>query len=548
MNSAVLKINSILNQNIFLIEDKPVALNSEVMNYYSKPVVDIADRIFDTLESVFNDSFVLKVYGNKFEQVLFNTLSARYDLCDNCISAECEVNIPFNQRIKELGDVVNQIVADCELITDLKNIQLPVFEKVKFSQSGLNRIIVSNDLSFIHDNITVTDKIAFLVDGESTKKGKTIIIGCTADEINELIEDYICTTILNPQLGSYSTSIADSKDKRNLIFCTERYFYCDNIITIETQETVKLPIKSYPENAPLNELTAVARNGKVSINGLNITGVNSGNDVIELCYNSPIPFATVSVNIVEYNPVKEIILELDSDSDVLCAGEKYKLDVLLNPSNADDKDTLVIKTSNEDVAEYRDGYVYVKKSGKFSILANTTEANSTLSFVVKDKIESIKISEPPEKIYIGDVFEIKVKTFPQDAYNSKYKWISSDKSVAIVGMDKTGRELIKVTGVGEAEISCVSVDDESVCDSIKFFSDSTFNKERRKQTVLFFGVLACVAAFVFAIGGSGVPYWISFLASLGLLTYSYRKKESSTKAIFFIIATLISLLVMISFS
>lgn len=536
MNSIAIKINSFKTQNEVLVNGKPVALNSEFMNYYSKPIIGVVDKLLETAEIEFNDYFDIDVYGNKFEQALVTLVAREFELCQSVTTHDTVVSLGLSDRIALVtAHTGNLMTVGIQLCSDNAMVTLPQISGLQYTDTAEHKVIVSDDLDFIMSNIDNRNRIAFLIGGESRKHGKSYIVGCTATEVEGLIRDYIATCFVNPMIHQIVQSVQDLTSKVRLADCTEPYYYIKAELQMNTSEVMDLPLFSYPEGSDRSCIRLVIKGTSVSADGLRITALSSGNSIIEVYNNAPIPFASVRVSVVSHSYVQRISICVDAPSDMLRTGTSYPLSISCEPVDAEDVSTLHLEISNKKIAHISEGKLVVKKAGIFEITATTSQSKVVNRYTAKNKATKLTLSKPPKKIYIGDMFEVRATLSPNDLFDSSYRWTTSDKNVAVVGKNQDGQEFVKIKGVGNAVITCVSNDDETVMDTMEIRSDSTFNKMGHSQTFLFIGVVAAIAAWYFVLNGGGKEHWISLGISAISLLISILRKEGIGKAMFFML-------------
>ena len=253
-------------------------------------------------------------------------------------------------------------------------------------------------------------------------------------------------------------------------------------------------INSLPENVHTGRISLRLKGDCiVPVKGLTFHAEKKGLSAIEILTDSPIPAAVINVEVQEFNYVKSISIGVAEGLTTLCVGRRYKLNIELSPDNAEDAASLAVKTSDNRIAEYRDGFIEVKSVGDFRITATTTDVESTLDLSAKNKVSKIALSTVPKEMFPGDIFEIKTAVYPADAFDSRYKWITGNKNVAVVGRTEDGRIMIKAVGTGTTTISCVSADDQTVRESVDVAVASTFSRKGTRQSLLFLAAFSFIA-------------------------------------------------------
>lgn len=497
MNTLQIKINSFKKQNKVFINEMPVSLNSEFMNYYSKSIDNVIDKLFETAEIEFNDYYNVEFYGNKYEQALAILASKKSTLCDNISCGFPSVNLNLQDRLALVKPFKNSIYVDIQLLTNEEGIELPKNDCLTYANESTNNLIVSDDLDFIKANLTQKDKVAFYIDGESQMYGKNYVIGCQKNEVHEYIQDYLATCYINPVIHEVVKNVKDISSEVNIADCTEPYYYVGNNITLTKGEEYILPIYSHPENSSLENIKISSKNTIVSIEGLKIKAEEKGSSYIEIFNDAPIPFATIKIDVVIRNFVEQIELDVKTSSNIVRTGTNYDFSVSTFPNDAVNQNELRIEVDDSSIAHIESNKLIINKAGEFNLIAKCSQVIVKKTFTAKNKIEKISLSSIPKKIYIGDVFEIQTKTSPDNLYDDSYKWITSDSSIAVVGKDNSGKEFIKINGIGEATISCISNDDEKVFDTVRIASESTFNKRSKAQPFVYLGIFILIFMFIY---------------------------------------------------
>ena len=524
MNTATLKINSFENKNSILVNNEIVGINSEFMNYYSKPIVPAAKKILETLEAEFNDEFEFNVYGNLFEQKYVSFLCQENDYCCSCSVCDTEIAIPTIERIHTLLEFSNaEITIPVALQTDIADIHLPQYPGVQFLSDGSEKIIVSDNISYIRQFADAHCKIAFLKGGKTRWLGKLLVIGCEPQELQDLICSYIDTGYLNAEIFKLANSL--NLAEKSIIHRVDPFFFTKKEIELDVDGVTSLEIQSVPANANTDNITIKVIGESVTSDHLTLTGVSEGESIVELFLDSPIPFATAKVLVHKHIYVEKILIEIDSESDGLFVGQTYPISVVLEPFDAEDADSLNLMTSDNNIAVINGKAVTILSAGEFSIRAKTKHITAEKTVSAISKVSSITLSSFPETICFGDVLEIKATVHPENAHNKKYKWITSDNSVAIVGIDNNGKEVVQAKGIGNAKITCVSLDDESIYAELPVSVSPIFdaNDSNIEKTINIFSI---IFAYIFALL-TRFLYWSILILSGYLIVKSYRKHKEN---------------------
>lgn len=157
-------------------------------------------------------------------------------------------------------------------------------------------------------------------------------------------------------------------------------------------------------------------------------------------------------------------LSLNPKSLELKEFEQASLTATITPEDATDQ-TIVWSSNDEEVAAVAFGIVTAKRPGKCTITASTLngEFSDQCAVTVTCPVHGIDLDEHSATLKEGTTLKLNATVFPDRATNKDVLWKSSNEEVATV--DDKG----VVTGVkvGNAEITAISEDNESVSSSCK---------------------------------------------------------------------------------
>ncbi len=189
---------------------------------------------------------------------------------------------------------------------------------------------------------------------------------------------------------------------------------------------------------PSDEAVAtVDANGKV-------TAVALGNATITATCGSV--SATCAVAVVA-TPAESIAL--DREFAQLKVGETFTLTATVLPEDATDK-AVIWSSSDESVATVdANGKVTALALGNATITASCGEATATCAVtVVATEVESIQIDQEDMTVRLGEMSQLTVTVYPDDATDKRVEWSSSATDVATVDNDGN----VTATGIGTTEI------------------------------------------------------------------------------------------------
>lgn len=534
MNKATLKINSFACRNTVLINDTPVAENSEVMNYYAKPIVQAADRILSSIQNEYNDNFELEVYGNCFETAFVSYVCSKKEFCIGCVQKETVINTSVEERIGLLKKHVafSESLA-LNLVTNL-NISLPHSEHITYTESSANSIVVSDNINFISANINSTVGIAFHVGGENRMLGATYVMGCTEADVQSMVNAYVESTFINPIINSMFVKLSvDQKRECILVNRVEPFYFVAQNFKVELNSETMIKIRSIPENSPMPHIICKKNNNNIEVIGNKIIAKSVGTSELRLYTDSPLPFAKKEVIVYHNVFAEKIEININGADNNLCEGNVYDVSLDVYPPDADDLAFVTIGTSDNNIAEIKDNKLIVKAPGSFSIIAKAKKTSSEKQYNSLAKIEGINVIGIPKQAYLGDSFNVTVAIHPEEVFKSGYKWITSDKTVAVVGVDHKGNEMVKTVGVGDATLKCVSVDDPDIFYKTEIKVESSFDKPKDKTFILYAALGATLLTIISAFFGANsiwVYVWgiIGVAASVLSISFEKNTKQKST--------------------
>ena len=268
------------------------------------------------------------------------------------------------------------------------SVSLPSYTGITFTEgSSWERILVSDNIEYLRSEVMYSNEIAFCINGQSEKVDDKYIIGCTPDNVQELVTAYIETKYINPLIGEvYSRfeSLCLSSDRGHfLITRVEPYYFIeenDAKISLFKDENVKINIQSISTdsngNIVFNSPEDIKRISYIISPGddmeqqcvaflkqepFTIKGMACGSTKICFYYDDPQPFACVSICVAKHTYANDFVIELQN-SDKLLVGEIYLLRVTSAPKSAEDLGSVQVSIDNTDVAELIGNNVIIKNN------------------------------------------------------------------------------------------------------------------------------------------------------------------------------------------
>ncbi len=234
-----------------------------------------------------------------------------------------------------------------------------------------------------------------------------------------------------------------------IISITSFELVSDAKITILKGNTSSIITKINPDDTTENKVITWTSNKEniatVSNDGV-VTGKKAGTAIITgTLENGMSVEVEVEVTII---PITSLEAK-DAQIDIL-KGENKLLELIIEPNNTTEKDTIIWTSSDEDIATVSNtGIVTGKKAGTVIITASIEDLKATFTFNVKEiHLESMNVINPKTKLGINESFNIELELQPQNVTDDlTFTYKSSDESIATVS--ETG----VVTGIKAGNVT-----------------------------------------------------------------------------------------------
>lgn len=267
--------------------------------------------------------------------------------------------------------------------------------------------------------------------------------------------------------GGYSDSCVVQVDKTPV----ESISLNEEEINMYKDETVHLTPTIYPIDATYKDIIW-------STNNSNIANVNENGEVIATGIGS----ATITAKSVDSgvtatcNIIVETInienIELDEDEIDFWVGETDKINVKIEPDDANNQ-KILWETSNEDICTVDNfGSIKAIKKGKATITAKTENGKHKAECKItvyedkhesqKNSVESVTLNENVVYLDKGSIVRLIPTVNPENADNKNVKWKSNDNKIAtvnengeITGIKAGTTRIIVTTEDGHKEAACI---------------------------------------------------------------------------------------------
>lgn len=235
-------------------------------------------------------------------------------------------------------------------------------------------------------------------------------------------------------------------------------------VVIKENSYENLTISYFPSNATNKKITWKSSNTNivtVDQQG-NITGVNPGSATVTVISNDGgyVSMCNVTVEAISKNVIG---IDLDKKELSIVSGKKEKLNVIINPSYAENKNITWI-SSNERVATVDNGEVNAISPGTTEIKAisedGKKEAICTVT-VTSPVVESLSFENEEQTVYVNSKTKLNTILKPENSNIDNLIWTSSNEDVATV---ENG--IVNAISIGEATISVFN-EEKTINASIK---------------------------------------------------------------------------------
>ena len=246
-----------------------------------------------------------------------------------------------------------------------------------------------------------------------------------------------------------------------------------NSARIKVGDTINLNATITPSNATIKTINW-------NSSDVSIATVSSNGNVVALDEGKVIIEARTGNNIVDkceiiIDPIEVSKIEI-TNAKVIKVYDSLKLNAIISPSNATNKDVTWSSSNNSVATVTQKGEVTAKKAGDVIITAKSSNnKESSVSIRVIDiNPTNIYVSESNINMEVGGEKQLGVSFFPANTTGKRVVWISVDNNVVTV--DARGK--LKAIKEGTAKIIVYAVNDSS----IKAESIVTVNGKNIKPT------------------------------------------------------------------
>lgn len=495
VNSYQGTITTLRDGKIFTMANNPSILFNFTDKGKSESVIDLAEPYFKGLLREFRDDDIsLTVKGNLFEQEFYKIV-AHNNQFHNLKCAYNDFVLATSARLSAFAKMNPSFpvkVVPIELSfhgDDFYHFELPSYSLVNFAGgAGASRIFISSNRSYLERGLRArgSDNIAFQVGSKSQAlDGGKYIIGCTPDNVHQMVTAYIETRYINPFIGELFAAIASVEsfpvDKMvRMLNRVDPYYFCkkEALTAFENDLTsVDIHCFSSDESGRIQsdssewlekvQLKSALPNASLVIKNQAacLRFPVAGKDKAFL-YVDGIDFAvSINVDIKQHIYVDDVSMGIDVGK--WKQGYSYSFWFETYPKGAEDEKEVIISSSDPNIAEIRGNKIYAKNEGEFHLVATIRGREWSKSYTVRfPHINSFDTKDWPERniLTVGKEWATPLLINGRIARLEEYDVVCMDADGKNKKVDiSTGSTnvYIKARNAGDVNIKFIPIDDES---------------------------------------------------------------------------------------
>lgn len=514
LNELRIRIDPYQDTNTATVNGRPLSPYSELSNYLKEPFLKWAGKLLETSEREINDDYQLTVIGEKFEGMLLEDLQTDDDACIGYSTDSFTLDLSPTDRFKILAELARTY----HITLSAKDVQMPVCldtslvkgnRLVRQTDAGSAAICITEDVSKAQ---LAVRKGAFLTLCISSGNRVSFQNGNCIWEVQRNRFPAAANAILDrfvtiPAVVKVSKKIKEEADhlssddlqKAELATAIDLFVRIPEIPEIEAGSTYTIHPKVYPPGKQMPKLRLRSSNPAIlSVNGFQLQAIAPGKATVEFYREDAIiPFVRKQITIATDHYVRRIDLSVPETATRV--GETQQITAELEPEGAEDAHTLKWEVSDPGIGKIDSyGNFTAANIGIVTVRASTEHAEQYLDIEVLPDVQGIQASLPEAILYVGETTPIDAFVFPQNCYDTRYYWSSSNPRIASVVELEDGTTVIKATSFGECVLSCITADG-TFSDTCNVHVESTFRRKKTPKTLLAVSFTALVLAFLCAI-------------------------------------------------
>lgn len=518
MNSVQIKLNPYSGMNTISINGCPLAAYSELNNYMREPFLIWAPKLLETIDRELNDDYELTLMAEAFEASLLEALQKDHTSCIKCKCEKFSLQSSPKERKNKIDKITQKYLKDSvrterELAVYVDKNVLD-YKLVHDSNCEIQEaFVVITDANNIHEEYVAATNVRFLLvvsEGEKINYRKgTFLWYLPEEKIQDVVEAMYEHFILIPSILE-TVEYVKSSDLQlpqeeqlelRLITEIEPIIFIDSISKIEKGTTVPISYSVIPNREIQPEIRVAIENEKIMAydkKKMILQGLETGQTAIHFYRGEEvIPFQTMRLEVYQNHFAQKIMLSVDVS--IMEVNQERKILCEAVPYDAEDISEFEWSVDRPDFATIdKQGMLHALNEGICTVTVQGKLTSASIQVQILPSVKKIELSKEQISCYVGEETAIGVKIFPENCFDSSYKWITSDASVAAVERKSNGVEYVKANGIGNCSIICMTKDEKikSICNVLV---ESTFKKAERKQFWLQICAMLFAAFWVFTV-------------------------------------------------
>ncbi len=390
----------------------------------------------------FSDCISLK------EIVIPNTVTTIEEYAFSDCTSLMSVTLP-----EEITVITYALFNNCTLLAEVNipDTVTAIQSYAFFGCSSLPTIDLSKNINTIGEQAFY--KCTLLTD--ITFSDKLTIIGQEAFRYCNTLESIVLPDSLT-NMGSYAFAncelLSSVEFGAGIKTISSYCFYEDPALTsailprqLETVESYAFANCAKLADVTINKNVTSINNNSFSYPAkMTIHGVK-GTYAEEYATANSINFSELSVSATE--------IRLNATKLLLAKNKSFQLTAAVIPANSTD-DLTFTSTDEEIITVDEDGYIEAVGIGEASVIVMAGDVMVICDITVYQGVSSVYLDSYSYSMGVNEELQLEATVYPEDAYNKKLIWKSSDESVVTV--DENG--LVKSVNYGEATITVTAED------------------------------------------------------------------------------------------
>lgn len=463
MNVVELRYRYQTNKAILTINGDKVSQYSKINLLLNMPFVEIIDSLIKKIDEEVYDDYCLNIYASEFQCYLIKKCIVNSEYCKklNCydfdaifspqelfrgIDLICEKNNVINFEDRFLNIYVSdkkycEYLNDSFIESDINSADLGIFDEInKAQESGIKySIVICNELKVVHtNNIIIETPIDLLP--------KFLEYWWIENELTYRINNRI------KALGYVNLSKCDNVELEVYKTGKPNYFLGDMPTSMDVGDCCEIQFRSFPQDF----FSLRVEEESASISDGVLIAKKEGNTNICVVRNDGTIENVHYISMVKHVYVNNIVLT--PRFDYLKKNENGKIDISIEPQNAEDVDEIILESSNDNIVKVDErGNVYALSVGSAIITASTKKIKNYLNVVVKGNIQELRIIPQYLQIKRGDIQIVESQIYPIDAAIGELVWEIDNRSIANINpsIDSRRCQVIAATQYeGKGNIRC----------------------------------------------------------------------------------------------